>query len=52
MIVWATTSRVISGPISHTSNINMETCKDDWVWTLFMMGNVGVDLMAPFIGCY
>ena len=52
LVVWVVTSRVVFGPISYTANGNMATCSEDWVWTLFMMGNLGVEEMTPYYGCY
>ena len=51
-IVWALTSRVLIGPISYNGNINMATCSSDWIWTLTMLGNIGVETMAPYQGCF
>jgi peptidoglycan/LPS O-acetylase OafA/YrhL len=52
LVVWVITSRVVFGPISYTANGNMATCSEDWVWTLFMLGNLGVEEMTPYYGCY
>ena len=50
-IIWALTSRLVQGPISYNGNINMATCSTDWKQTLFMVGNLSMD-MSPYNGCY
>ena len=40
MLIWTFTSRVSSGPLWHLAEINTKTCKDDWLPTLLMYGNI------------
>lgn len=52
MIVWAFTSRLSQGPMWHNTDNNTRTCEDQWMSTLFMLGNLFPKEMEPYSGCY
>lgn len=51
LLLWLLTYRGGSGPVWHLAYINMETCKDDWLLTLLMVGNMSSNL-RPTAGCF
>lgn len=51
MIMWVAQSRTGDGPIWHITNMNFETCKDDWYSTFFWHANLSKE-MVPYSGCY
>uniref|UniRef100_A0A7S3IWR1 Acyltransferase 3 domain-containing protein n=1 Tax=Strombidium inclinatum TaxID=197538 RepID=A0A7S3IWR1_9SPIT len=52
IIMWAVIPRLASGPIWNFTDIDFETCKEQWLPTLFFMGNLIPKEMKPYEGCY
>ena len=52
LLMWCLTSRIANGPIWHNTNMNFETCNENWMPTLFMYGNLYPQEMIPYTGCY
>lgn len=51
-VIWVLTYRIGDGPIWHWSYDNVITCRDDWLETVFMVGNLNLTDMRPYYGCY
>ena len=47
-ILWGATARFGQGAIWHNTNISFETCKDNWLPTLLMIGNLVPGEMNPY----
>jgi peptidoglycan/LPS O-acetylase OafA/YrhL len=52
IIIWGLSARVGTGPIWHTTNMNMQTCETTWLPTLLFVGNLFPVEMKPYEGCY
>lgn len=52
IFIWALTARFGHGSLWHNTNMNVESCKTDWIWTLLFMGNIFPNQMVPYTGCY
>lgn len=54
--LWAVTyvlsARGGNGANWHNMDENMQTCGEDWIYTLFMIGNIYPQEMIPYAGCY
>lgn len=51
-LLWSATSRIGQGAIWHNTDISFEKCKDEWLPTLLMIGNLAPSEMNPYEGCY
>ena len=52
IIIWGLSARIGTGPIWHTTNMNMLTCETMWWPTLLFIGNLYPVNIAPYSGCY
>ena len=48
LIIWVLTYYTGEGPIWYWGYGNMATCKDEWLATALMVGNLNTNEMVPF----
>mmetsp|Transcript_2676 Transcript_2676/g.4502 ORF Transcript_2676/g.4502 Transcript_2676/m.4502 type:complete len:478 (-) Transcript_2676:445-1878(-) len=51
-VLWGLTPRAGDGPIWHNTEIGFNTCKDNFLPTLFFAGNLFPTEIVPYTGCF
>ena len=51
-ILWGSTARIGHGSLWHQTDSIFSHCKDQWIQTVFMLGNLIPQSMPFTIGCY
>ena len=52
LLIWGINSRLGAGEIFFRTNRIIDTCPDEWPYTLLWIANLNVTSMKPFEGCY